>query len=39
MILLPRASQSTDAEFRQTSHPHSVPSPTPLQEAKKELLL
>ncbi|MGA7441083.1 MAG: ATP-binding protein [Candidatus Sulfotelmatobacter sp.] len=39
MILLPLASQSTDAEFRPISHPHPVASPKPLNEAKKESLL
>ena len=35
MILLPLASQSTDAEFPPMSHPHPVPSPKPLNEAQK----
>jgi signal transduction histidine kinase len=39
MILLPRASQSAEAEFPQMANSHSVPSPTPLQEVKKESLI
>ena len=40
MILLPRASESTEGEFRQTAAPpHAVASPTPPQEAKKESLI
>lgn len=39
MILIPRASQPTDAELLRTSHPLSEPSARPLQEDKKESLL
>ncbi len=39
MILLPRASQSADAELLSTDNPPSDPSATPLQEDKKESLL
>jgi len=38
MILLPRASQSTEAELLQTAHPRPGSSPTPLQAVKKESL-